>query len=72
MSESNATKQSVTGFKVLSFSSRKTKDGEKIKVSIEGLVEDIGAGEKDIGDVLKALTFHQSGDVEIGLNLFVK
>ena len=64
--------QSVTGFKVLTFQVKKTKDSEKVKLVLEANVEDIGSGEFDMGDVLKALLNHQTGDSDVGLSVFIK
>lgn len=65
-------KQAVTGFKVLTFQVKKAKDSEKVKLVLEADVDTIGAGEYDMGDVLKALLTHQTGDVDIGLSVFVE
>jgi uncharacterized protein YqeY len=65
-------KQAVTGFKVLTFQVKKSKDTEKVKMVLEAEVDTIGAGEYDMGDVLKALLSHQTGDVDVGLSVFVE
>ncbi len=67
-----ATKQSVTGFKVATFQVKKTKDSERVKLVLEADVDTITAGNYDMGDVLKALLSHQTGDVDVGLSVFVK
>ena len=72
MTETKVSKQSVTGFKVLTFQVKKSKDTEKVKLVLEADVDDIGAGEYDMGDVLKALLSHQTGDEDVGLAVFVK
>lgn len=65
-------KQAVTGFKVITFQVKKTKDNEKVKLVLEADVDAIGAGTHDMGDVLKALLNHQVGDSDVGLSVFVK
>lgn len=65
-------KQSVTGFKVVTFQVKKAKDSERIKLVLEADVDNIGAGNYDMGDVLKALLSHQTGDTDVGLSVFVK
>jgi len=67
-----ATKQAITGFKVATFQVKKTKDTERVKLVLEGDVDEITAGELTVGDVLKALLSHQTGDTDIGMSLFVK
>lgn len=66
-----ATKQAVTGFRVVSYQVKKTKDGEVVKLLLEANVDAIGAGEHDMGDVLKALLHHQTGDTDVGLSVFM-
>lgn len=65
-------KQAVTGFKVLTFQVKKAKDSEKVKLVLEADVDDISAGDYDMGDVLKALLTHQTGDVDVGLSISVE
>jgi hypothetical protein len=65
-------KQAVTGFKVVTFTVKKVKDGEVVKLLLEANVDSIGAGGHDMGDVLKALLHHQTGDTEVGLSVFVQ
>jgi ABC-type uncharacterized transport system ATPase subunit len=67
-----ASKQAVTGFKVSNFQVKKTKDSERVKLVLEADVGTIGAGEYDMVDVLKALLSHQTGDMDVGLSVFVK
>ena len=69
MSEAS-TKQAVTGFKVISFQVKKAKEGETVKLLLEASVDSIGAGTCDMGDVLKALLHHQTGEVDVGLSVF--
>lgn len=70
MSETT-TKQSVTGFRVVNFKVKKSKEGEVVVLLLEGNVDSIGAGDCDMGDVLKALLTHQTGENDIGLSLFI-
>ena len=72
MDESGSSKQSITGFKVLNFQVKKAKDTEKVKLVLEADVDNIGAGNNDMGDVLKALLHHQTGDVDVGLSVFIQ
>ena len=64
-------KQSVAGFRVVGFQSKNTKDGGKLRVVLEGPIDEIKAGEHDLGVILKSLSSHQEGETEVGLNLFV-
>ena len=66
------TKQAVTGFKVATFQVKKTRDSERVKLVLEADVDTITAGDYNVGDVLKALLSHQTGDADIGLSVFVK
>ena len=66
-----AVKQSVTGFKVLTFHVKKSKDTEKVKLVLEADVDSIGCGANDMGDLLKAFLHHQTGDVDVGLSVFI-
>ena len=65
-------KQAVTGFKVLTYQSKKAKDGCKLKLVLEAEVDGITAGEFDFGDVSKALAVHQESETEVGLSLFME
>lgn len=65
-------KQAVTGFNVLTFQVKKAKDTEKVKLVLEADVDCIGSGNFDMGDVLKALQHHMTGDTEVGLSLFMQ
>lgn len=71
MEETKKGKQAVTGFRVVSFHSKKTKDGDSVKVILEADVDNVGAGEHDLGDIFKALHIHQSSDTEVGLSVFM-
>ena len=64
-------KQSVSGFKILGYSVKKAKETEKIKLVLEAEVDAISAANCDMGQIMKALLDHQTGDVEVGLSLFV-
>lgn len=64
-------KQAVSGFKVCSISVKKVKDGEKLKLILEAPVENLSAGEFDVGDVMNSLTNHISGDTDVGLSIFI-
>ena len=66
------TKQAVVGFKVCDFQVKKKKDGEIVKLVLIANVDSIGAGECDMGDILKALLQHQVGDVDVGLSVLVQ
>ena len=65
-------KQSVGGFKVLQYTVKKAKDGEKLKLLLEADVENVKAGEYDVGDVLKALLTHQTSEVDVALSVFIE
>ncbi len=71
VSSESAKKQSVTGFKVIGYMVKKSKDTEKIKLTLEAEVDSVSAGEYDLGDVMKALLEHSTGEVDVGLSLFV-
>lgn len=73
MSEDNiAKKQSVTGFKVVSYASKRTKAAQKFRVVLEADVEEVGTGAFDMGDFQKALLHHQDSEVDISINVFMK
>lgn len=65
-------KQSVTGFKVCNLSIKRGKDTEKVRLVLEASVEDVKAGEFDVGDVINGLTNALSADSELGLSVFIK
>ena len=67
-----AKKQAVTGFKVISYSSKRTKTGQKFKVVLEAEVEEVGTGAFDMGDFQKSLLHHQDSETAVGLNVFMK
>ena len=71
MSEGMMAKQSVGGFKITSSSTKTTKEGEVIKITLSGLVEDISAGGNDMGKILKALLDHQTSQMEVGLSVLI-
>ena len=64
-------KQSVTGFKIMKYDSRKARETEKFRIILEAEVDSIGCGEFKIGDLLGALQHHQSGDTDVGLSVFI-
>lgn len=64
-------KQAVGGFSVANCTLRKTKDNEKVRLVLEANVDEIKAGDKNLGDVLKALADHMTGEVEVGLSVFM-
>lgn len=70
--EDTAKKQAVTGFKVVSYGSKRTKTGQKFKLILEADVEEVGTGAYDMGDFQKALLHHQDSEVAVGLSVFVK
>lgn len=72
MSEGTAKKQAVTGFKVVSYNSKKTKEDVKFRIVLEASVDDIGLGSCNMGDLQKALLSHQDSETSIGLNVFVE
>lgn len=68
----NPKKQSITGFKIKDYASKKTKAAQKFRIVLEAELEDIGAGTFDMGDVQKALLTHQDSEVAVGLSLFME
>ncbi len=70
MSEEKNT-QSIGGFKVLNYTMKKSKDNEKIRLVLEATVDEITAGNCDMGQVMKALLDHAVGETAVGLSLFV-
>ena len=71
VSSGDTKKQAVAGFKVVGYSVKKGKETEKIKLVLEAEVGSVAAGECDMGDVMKALLEHSTGEVDVGLSLFV-
>jgi hypothetical protein len=69
--EDKKSKQAVMGFKIVSFQSKKKKDGDSVKLILEADVDGVSAGDFDLGDIFKALHIHQSSDTEIGLSVFM-
>ena len=68
-----AKKQPVTGFKVVSYGSKRTKTTQKFRVILEAEVDAVGMGENfDMGDFQKALLHHQDSEVEVALSVFMK
>ena len=72
MSEEKTKKQSIGGFKVVSYGSKKTKTSQKFRVILEADVEEVGTGAYNMGDFQKALLIHQDSEMPIGLNVFIK
>lgn len=68
---SDKKKQSVVGLKVTKFDSRKAKDTEKIRILLEADIDDLGFGDKTIGDFFGALEHHKSSDTDVGFGLFM-
>lgn len=68
---SSNSKQAITGFSVVTFALKKTKANEKVRLVLEASVDAIGAGGKDLGDVLKAFTEHATGETDVGLSVFM-
>lgn len=68
----NSKVQSVTGFKVVNYVVRRVKDVEKLKIVIEAEVEDMLAGETDMGTVQKALLNHLTSDTDVGFSVLVE
>lgn len=66
-----STKQAVSGFKVRDYQVKKAKDTEKVKLILEADVENLGAGNFDFGEILKALWSHQASETDIGLSVFM-
>jgi len=71
MSEGKVSTQSVGGFKVVNYSVKKGKEDERVRLVLEASVDEISAGECDMGEVMKALLDHATGDTAISLSLFV-
>ena len=69
---SETKKQGVVGLKVMKFDSRKARDTEKIRIVLEADIDDLGFGEKSLGDFLGALEYHKSGDTDVGFSLFME
>lgn len=67
----NSVKQSVCGFKVSSISVKKAKDGEVATLVLRASMDDLTAGDFDVGSIMKALVSYQTSDNEVGLNLLM-
>ncbi len=65
-------KQGIVGLKVMKFDSRKAKDTEKIRIVLEADFDDLGFGDKTLGDFLGALEHHKSSDTDVGFSLFIE
>jgi hypothetical protein len=68
----NSSKQSVTGFKVVTYQVKKGKETEHLKLVLQADVENIGAGTYGFGEVLKALWSHQASDMDVGFSVFME
>jgi hypothetical protein len=68
----NTLKQAVPGFKVVNVNVKKGKETEKVKLILEANVEDISAGEFDVGDVISSLMNTMTAEQDIGLSVFIK
>lgn len=64
-------KQSVTGFRVVNYASKRTKSAQKFRIVLEAEVDDVGAGAFDMGDFQKALLHHQDSEMDVGLSVFM-
>lgn len=58
----------VTGLKVLTYQLKKSKEEEKLKITLEGTVEEIT---QDMGKVQKALLTHLTSENEVGFKLLI-
>lgn len=61
--------QSMTGFKVAGFKVKTVKGLERVILTLEANVEDIGAGTMDIGGVLNSFTNHMTTGIETGVKI---
>jgi len=68
---SEVRKQSVTGFRVVSYQVKRVKDSEVLKIVIEATVDDIGCGKFNMGDLQGAMLSHRVSDTDIGFSLFM-
>ena len=64
-------KQSVTGFQVVTCTLKKAKQDEKVRLVLEASVDGIGAGDKNLGDVLKAFADHAVSETDVGISVFM-
>ena len=71
MSDTTTAKQAVTGLRVVNFKVKRSKEGEVLVLLLEGNIDSIGAGDCDMGDILKALLTLQTSDGDIGLSVFI-
>lgn len=71
MSDEKVKKQAITGFKIMKYDSRKARDTEKLRIILEAEVDEISCGNFKIGDVLGAFQYHQSGETDVGLSVFM-
>jgi len=61
--------QSLAGFKVAGFKVKTVKGLERVILTLEANVEDIGAGTMDIGGVLNSFTNHMTTGIHTGLRV---
>ena len=45
---------------------------EKIRIVLEADIDDLGFGDKKLGDFLGALEHHKSSDTDVGFGLFME
>lgn len=69
---SETLKQAVPGFKVVNVNVKKGKETEKVKLILEANVEDISAGEFEVGDVINSLMNLMTAEQDIGISVFIK
>jgi len=55
----------------VTFALKKTKDNEKVRLVLEANVDSIGAGDNNLGAVLKAFADHATGETDVGLSVFM-
>jgi len=68
----NTLRQAVPGFKVVNVNVKKGKETEKLKLISEANIEDIGAGQFDVGDVINSLMNHMTAEQDLGISVFIK
>lgn len=61
-------KQAVTGFKIVNYTVKSSKDSDKIRLVLEADLENINV---DMGLFQGALVHHKVSDTELGLSVFV-
>jgi len=63
--------QSVGGFKVVTYTMKKGKESEKLRLVLEAEVDEITSGQYDMGDVMKAFLDHATGESAVALRVFM-